>query len=145
MVQSSFRFYVDSVPLRVFLNQEAEGIKFPKKPVGIFGSIWNGSNWATEGGRVKLDLQYAPFVVDMRGFGAVDACQKDNVTGSFAQCLDSANPAWWNQPEYHSLTPDTLSMLRFVRETFGVYDYCTDTTRSDFVNGMPPECALRQW
>jgi xyloglucan:xyloglucosyl transferase TCH4 len=139
----SIRFYVDNAPIRVFTNNEAEGIKFPNKPVAIFGSLWDGSQWATQGGKYKMDLKYAPFVVEMRNLGDVDACVVDPATGSVAQCQDPANPAWWNQPEYHSLTPETLSMLTFIRTTFGTYDYCTDTAR--FPDGMPPECALRGW
>ena len=134
---------MDNVPIRVFLNYSSQGIAFPTKPVGIYCSLWDGSSWATQGGKFKLDLQYAPFVVKARAFGAVDACVPD-ASGSVAQCEDPNNPAWWNQPQYLSLTNDTLSMLTFMRETFGIYDYCKDTARFA-TTGMPPECALRNW
>ncbi|CAA0831394.1 Probable xyloglucan endotransglucosylase/hydrolase protein 27 [Striga hermonthica] len=34
----------------------------------VYGTIWDGSSWATEGGRYKVDHRYGPFVAEYSGF-----------------------------------------------------------------------------
>ncbi|XP_059076857.1 putative xyloglucan endotransglucosylase/hydrolase protein 13 [Cryptomeria japonica] len=47
---------VGGVPIRVFRNHEREGIPYlNEKPMRMFSSLWNGEDWATQGGRVKVD------------------------------------------------------------------------------------------
>ncbi|KMS97157.1 hypothetical protein BVRB_7g178210 [Beta vulgaris subsp. vulgaris] len=36
----------------------------------------------------------------------------------------------------------SVNMLKWVRENFMIYNYCTDTKR--FLQGLPKECRLRE-
>ncbi|CAH1423494.1 unnamed protein product [Lactuca virosa] len=36
--------------------------------MGVYNSIWNADDWATQGGRVKIDWTHASFVVSYRSF-----------------------------------------------------------------------------
>ena len=61
-------FYVDETPIRVFKNnKQTLGTDYPNsQPVGIFSTIWNGENWATNDGWVKLNWTHAPSLPPMR-------------------------------------------------------------------------------
>ncbi|PIA58408.1 hypothetical protein AQUCO_00500378v1 [Aquilegia coerulea] len=68
-------FLVDETPIRVFTNKEKKGVPFPKdQPMGIYSSIWNADDWATQGGRVKTDWSHAPFVASYKGFD-INGCE----------------------------------------------------------------------
>ncbi|PIA58410.1 hypothetical protein AQUCO_00500378v1 [Aquilegia coerulea] len=70
-----FEFLVDETPIRVFTNKEKKGVPFPKdQPMGIYSSIWNADDWATQGGRVKTDWSHAPFVASYKGFD-INGCE----------------------------------------------------------------------
>eukprot|EP00250_Pteridium_aquilinum_P005634 c15700_g1_i1 orf=463-1356(-) len=124
-------FLVDDVPIRVFKNIEKEGVPYlNSQAMGIYSSIWNGDEWATQGGRVKIDWADAPFVASYRGFN-VDACEQGQ-----SQCPGSS---WWSQDPYTSLSPSQLSNLQKVKQNYMVYDYCLDSSRYPTT---PIECAL---
>lgn len=56
------------------LQSGTQGNPLPKKPTnGVYSSIWNADDWATQGGRVKTDWTHAPFVASYKGF-QIDAC-----------------------------------------------------------------------
>ncbi|CAI8609405.1 unnamed protein product [Vicia faba] len=43
-------FYIDQVPIRVYKNNEAKGIPYPKmQAMGVFTTLWEADNWATRG------------------------------------------------------------------------------------------------
>ncbi|KAH7420847.1 hypothetical protein KP509_13G025400 [Ceratopteris richardii] len=111
-------FLVEGIPIRVFSNNEAVGVPYLNmKPMSLFSSIFNGDQWATEGGRVKINWEHAPFVASYRNFRAV-AQHQVGVTDS-------------------SLDAFKLSKLAWVKKNFMVYDYCTDRARYPT---PPPEC-----
>lgn len=138
-ISSSFcRFYVDTTPVRVFKNSEDLGVPFPNSQgVGIYASLWDGSKWATQGGKVGLDWNASPFVASFQGFG-VDSCE---VTGYNVNACKYAQGKWWDGPEFQSLTPNQIGQLKSVRYNHIVYDYCTDKQRFPTT---PAECA-RNW
>lgn len=106
-----------------------------KQPMHILSSIWNGEDWATEGGRIKIDWTYAPFISRFRQFRP-RAC-KWNAPISFAECTStSAGKYWWNYPIFSTLNE---TQMQRVREEYMTYDYCKDTKR--FSRNMPIECA----
>lgn len=86
----------------------------------VHGSIWDGSTWATQGGRIKIDYNNAPFIATFGKF-KFDVCKK--VT---AKCLSAK---WWNSPAYSVLTADQLAKFQWVRNNYLVYDYCDDRIR----------------
>lgn len=126
------RFWVDSIPIRVFKNtEEATGIPYPdKRPMRIFATLWNGEKWATDGGKVKVDWSKAPFVASYQSF-EVDACSVSS--------LPCANN-WWDQPKFQSLNENQLARIEWVRKYYMTYDYCQD--RSPRFPAAPAECAL---
>eukprot|EP00253_Pinus_taeda_P006544 PITA_06544 len=126
-------FWVYSIPIRLFKNiEESAGIPYPStRPMRIHTSLWNGSNWATDGGRVKIDWSKAPFVASYISF-QVNGCSAPS--NSSAPCANN----WWEQPEFQSLNEQQLSKLDWVRKNYLTYDYCEDRSR----RSSPAECAV---
>ncbi|KAF2295664.1 hypothetical protein GH714_033505 [Hevea brasiliensis] len=53
-------FYVDDVPIRVYKNNEAKGIPYPKlQSMGVYSTLWEADDWATRGGLEKIDWSKA--------------------------------------------------------------------------------------
>eukprot|EP00253_Pinus_taeda_P001000 PITA_01000 len=113
-------FFVDDVPIRVFSNNEKRGVPFPQtRPMGVYSSIWNADDWATQGGRVKTDWSHAPFISTYTSFN-IDACKYS--TGS--SCT-----SWWDRPAYASLNAKQRMQVKWVQQKYMIYDYCKDTVR----------------
>jgi len=129
-------FFVDSVPIRVFPNNERLGVPYPKKqPMKVSSSIWNADNWATQGGRLKINWSHSPFISTYKNFD-IDA----NESGVNAESggVNENGSKWWDMPSYSKLTPLQRRMLRWVHRNYIIYDYCNDSTRFPT---SPPECA----
>jgi len=65
------RMFVDDTPIRVLRNLTATvpGYPFPaRQTMLICASVWDGSGWATDGGRTKVDWSQGPFTAGYRGF-----------------------------------------------------------------------------
>ncbi|XAR54261.1 Xyloglucan:xyloglucosyl transferase [Bertholletia excelsa] len=58
---STIIFYIDEVPIRVVRRSEALAGDFPSKPMSLYATIWDASDWATSGGRYKVNYKYSPF------------------------------------------------------------------------------------
>ncbi|KAJ7547114.1 hypothetical protein O6H91_08G069600 [Diphasiastrum complanatum] len=128
-------FQVDSVPIRVFKNNEALGMPYlSSQPMRVFSSLWNGDSWATRGGLVKLNWTHAPFIATYRGFN-VDACEWSD---SISACAASVGQQWWGQEAYQTLNTNTQKKLKWVQQKYMIYDYCSDTQR--FSGTLPREC-----
>eukprot|EP00253_Pinus_taeda_P025455 PITA_25455 len=127
-------FWIDSIPIRVFKNNEAAGVPYPNsRPMRILSTLWNGEEWATDGGRVKIEWSHAPFVASYQSF-EVDACSVSSQSSS------SCANAWWDQSKLQSLNQHQLRQLKWVRKNYMTYDYCHDRSRR--FSATPPECAL---
>ncbi|GAB4838225.1 Xyloglucan endotransglucosylase protein 1 [Ancistrocladus abbreviatus] len=133
-------WYVDGTPIRVFRNMESRGIPFPKsQAMGVYGSIWNADDWATEGGRIKTNWTYAPFTTSFTNFNA-NACIW-SPTSAASSCTNSTSSssstaAWLNQ----ELDSTSQARLKWVQKNYMVYNYCADTKR--FPQGLPAECTI---
>ncbi|CAN6457901.1 unnamed protein product [Victoria cruziana] len=137
-------FMVDDTPVRVFSNKEKQGIAFPKdQPMGVYSSIWNADDWATQGGRVKTDWSHAPFISTYRGFD-ISGCECSGKPEEMGRCQTGAQTDqerfWWEKPVMAELSVHQAHQLRWVRAKQLVYDYCTDTARFPT---KPPECEQR--
>ncbi|WJX49872.1 Xyloglucan endotransglucosylase protein 6 [Trifolium repens] len=134
-------FLVDETPIRVHTNMEHKGIPYPKdQPMGVYSSIWNADNWATQGGRVKTNWSHAPFIATYKSFD-INACEcpvsiaaMDNTK----RCSSSEDKKyWWDEPNLSMLNLHQSHQLMWVRNHHMVYDYCNDASRFPIT---PLEC-----
>jgi xyloglucan:xyloglucosyl transferase len=133
------RFFVDDTPIRVFRNNEAIGVPYlNSQPMPILAAVWDGSTWATQGGKYPIDWAYQPFVASYQGFG-VDGCLV--VNNDISYCAAGPVDAWWNAQHYQYLTPEQITTLKSVQSNYVYYDYCNDKVRYPIV---PPEC-VKNW
>ncbi|XP_020239876.1 probable xyloglucan endotransglucosylase/hydrolase protein 28 [Cajanus cajan] len=133
---SKIIFYVDDVPIREVKRTESMGGDFPSKPMTLYATIWDGSDWATNGGKYRVNYKYAPFVAEYSDFVlhgcAVDPIElvakcDDDVQGSEAIVVPS------------SVTPVQRVKMRNFRLKHMTYSYCYDTLRYKV---PPPECVI---
>lgn len=130
-------FSVDGVPIRVFKNNEARGVPYPKlQPMGIYSTLWEADDWATRGGLEKIDWSKAPFNAYYTDFD-IEGCK---VPGP-ADCASNPNN-WWEGAAYKELSPEEARRYRWVRVNHMIYDYCTDKARYPV---PPPECYAGIW
>lgn len=126
-------FFVDDVPIRVFKNSKDLGVRYPfNQPMKIYSSLWNADDWATRGGLEKTDWSKAPFAASYKGFH-IDGCE--------ASMPHSACPTlgrrWWDQKAFDDLDGMQWRKLKWVRDKYTIYNYCTDRVRYPT---MSPEC-----
>ncbi|XP_010522666.1 PREDICTED: xyloglucan endotransglucosylase/hydrolase protein 9 [Tarenaya hassleriana] len=120
-------FMVDETPIRVHKNLEDKGIPFAKdQAMGVYSSIWNADDWATQGGLVKTDWSHAPFVASYKGF-VIDACECPT-SNDLSKCSNDKR-FWWDEPTLSELSLHQSHQLVWVRANHMVYDYCFDATR----------------
>lgn len=125
-------FFVDDIPIRVFKNNTYKGVDYPTEPMNVLATIWNGDDWATDGGKAKVNWTYAPFRFHLRSFG-IEGCHSSN--SGREVCYSTKN--WWNRKEHQTLNPDEESQYQNVKRKYMYYDYCTDKPRYPI---PPPEC-----
>lgn len=122
-------FLVDNIAIRVFNNLEKIGVPFPnKQAMRVYSSLWNGDDWATQGGRVKIDWSKAPFTAYYRNFNAINVCNINTSSSSSSSCLNNNR----------GLDASARNKLRWVQSKYMIYNYCSDLKR--FPHGLPPEC-----
>ncbi|CAM8947724.1 unnamed protein product [Rhodiola kirilowii] len=126
-------FFVDEIPIRVFKNNKALGVKFPfNKPMKLYSSLWNAEDWATRGGLEKTNWANAPFKASYQGFH-IDGCE----ASVQAKYCATKGKKWWDQKAYEDLDRLQYRRLRSVRYKYTIYNYCTDKVRFPVV---PKEC-----
>lgn len=136
----SYRFMVDWVPIRTYRNHADKGVAFPRwQPMSIQVSIWNGEDWATRGGKDKIDWSKSPFIASFKN-PKIDGCVW-NGNPRFCRAISPSN--WWNNENSSTLTWPQRRLFRWVRKYHLIYDYCQDTQR--FHNNMPKECVLPKY
>ncbi|XP_068640855.1 xyloglucan endotransglucosylase/hydrolase protein 9-like [Aristolochia californica] len=130
---------IDGVPIRTFANREEKGIPYPNsQAMGIYSSVWNADDWATQGGRVKTNWSHAPFISTFRKV-AVDACEFSPETDDLSGKCREGEEFWWDRPALNELNFHQSHQLKWVRRKHLVYDYCKDTAR---FTQLPPECSV---
>ncbi|XP_010691526.2 probable xyloglucan endotransglucosylase/hydrolase protein 10 [Beta vulgaris subsp. vulgaris] len=131
---------VDWVPIRVFRNHKDKGISFPiSQPMSIKASLWNGEDWATRGGKDKINWSKAPFIASFRNY-KIDACVW---RGNPKICKQVRSTNWWNKEKFNSLNWNQRRFYRWVRKYHLIYDYCQDNQR--FSGNLPKECSLPKY
>ncbi|OIT22607.1 PREDICTED: probable xyloglucan endotransglucosylase/hydrolase protein [Nicotiana attenuata] len=127
--------FVDDVPIRAFKNSKDLGVKFPfNQPMKIYSSLWNADDWATRGGLEKTNWSNAPFTASYTSFH-VDGCEA--ATPQEVQVCNTKGMRWWDQKAFQDLDALQYRRLRWVRQKYTIYNYCTDRKRYPT---LPPEC-----
>ncbi|OMP01839.1 Glycoside hydrolase, family 16 [Corchorus olitorius] len=126
-------FYVDDVPIRQVQRVDAMGGDFPSKPMSLYSTIWDGSDWATAGGKHKINYGFAPFNADFAKFVIPgNGCSTDQIQ----QCQDNANVQKF-VADFNGLKGDELSKMEDFRKKHMTYSYCHDRRR--YPSSLP-EC-----
>ncbi|KAM7470545.1 hypothetical protein LguiA_008728 [Lonicera macranthoides] len=133
-------FMVDWVPIRTYRNHADKGAAYPRwQPMGLKVSLWEGSTWATRGGKDKVDWSKGPFIASFMDY-KIDAC----VWKGNARFCRAENPTnWWNKDRFSSLTWTQRRWFKWVRKNHLIYDYCQDNKR--FQDKLPRECSLPKY
>lgn len=131
-------FYIDDVPIREITRNEAMGGDYPSKPMSLYATIWDASDWATSGGKYKTNYKYAPFVAEFTDL-SLQGCSIHPIQEVFLdQACNEINKHLQNA-SFATITPkQRLSMKRF-RQKYMYYSYCYDSLRYP----VPlPECVI---
>ncbi|CAN6253671.1 unnamed protein product [Urochloa humidicola] len=132
-------FYIDDTPIREVIRHPEMGGDFPAKPMAVYATIWDGSTWATEGGKYKVNYKYAPFASDFSDLAVVGP-RADPVLrvprrsdGDADQDLLGLMTA-----DYAVMTPQKRAAMRAFRARQMTYTVCYDAVR--YASGPFPEC-----
>ncbi|GAB2273427.1 Probable xyloglucan endotransglucosylase/hydrolase protein 30 [Dionaea muscipula] len=131
-------FYVDGVPIREVVRNEAMGGDYPSKPMSLYATIWDASSWATAGGRYSVRYEYEPFVSEFTDF-TLEGCAVDPLEQmpDTEGCLEKK--ANLESTDYAEITPDGRLAMKWFRERYMYYSYCYDTLRYPV---PPPDCVI---
>lgn len=132
----SIIFYIDEVPIREIQSDAMAG-GFPSKPMSLYATIWDASNWATSGGKYKVDYKYAPFVAEFNNL-ALHGCAVDPIQEVLATTCSQKNDQLENS-NYARVTPKQRRAMKKLRQSYMYYSYCYDTIR---YSTPPPECVI---
>ncbi|KAL6001200.1 putative xyloglucan endotransglucosylase/hydrolase protein 27 [Asimina triloba] len=131
-------FYVDNIPIREIKRTEAMGGVFPSKPMSLYATIWDGSTWATSGGRYKVNYKYAPFIAEFSDL-VLRGCAVDPIEQSSRQCDDGHEDLSRLSETGALIMLDQQSMMTEFRMKHMTYSYCYDRVR--YPTPLP-ECAI---
>ncbi|KAK1619053.1 hypothetical protein QYE76_024570 [Lolium multiflorum] len=137
-------FYVDDTPIREVVRHPAMGGDFPAKPMAVYATIWDGSAWATEGGKYKVNYKYAPFASDFSRLSLAGCPVADPSSSSALLRLPrSGGVAGCDllglmTADYAVVTPQRRAAMRAFRARQMTYTVCYDAAR--YAAGPFPEC-----
>ncbi|OEL32173.1 putative xyloglucan endotransglucosylase/hydrolase protein 30 [Dichanthelium oligosanthes] len=133
-------FYVDGVAVREVPRSGAMGGDYPSKPMALYATIWDGSTWATDNGRYKVNYKHGPFTADfsdlvLRGCPAA-AVRHDDPAALQLQLVGSSADDRCAGAEFELMTADYAIMtarkrmeMRRWRQRQMLYTVCYDTNR----------------
>ncbi|KAK9052100.1 hypothetical protein SSX86_028728 [Deinandra increscens subsp. villosa] len=138
-------FLVDNIPIREVIHNQAISPAYPSKPMSLYATIWDASEWATSGGKYPVDYKYAPFVGSLGELEIVGCLMpktnSPNATANAsASCVKNATVSSLDPvdgEEYARLSKQQKVGLNWVRSKHMYYSYCKDTKRYKV---LPPEC-----
>lgn len=120
-------FYVDETPIREVVRTAAMGAAFPSKPMSLYATIWDGSAWATLGGRYRVNYKYAPFVAEFADL-AIQGCAVDPAADhAVASC--GAGLGLGLGPGPLAVSAEQRSAMAAFRRAHTSYSYCHDRRR----------------
>lgn len=109
------------------------GGDFPSKPMTLYATIWDGSDWATNGGKYRVNYKYAPYIAQFSEF-VLHGCSVDP-TEHLAKC-DIAESS---EAIPTGVTPTQRIKMEGFRQKHMTYSYCYDRVR---YKAPPPECVI---
>ncbi|KAL8482500.1 hypothetical protein ACS0TY_028613 [Phlomoides rotata] len=113
------RFFIDDVPVREIVKKDAMGGDFPSKPMGLYATIWDASNWATSDGKYKVNYKYAPFVAEFTDL-VLNGCVSDPLEGVVATDGEDQLAA---TTAFASISPNQKMAMKNFREKYIQYSY----------------------
>ncbi|XP_075475305.1 putative xyloglucan endotransglucosylase/hydrolase protein 30 [Primulina tabacum] len=131
-------FYVDDVPIREIVRNDAMGADFPSKPMSLYATIWDASDWATSGGKYRVNYKYAPFVAEFTDL-TLHGCATDLLQEAITTDCTNTDYNQFDGADFASMTPKQKVAMRRFREKYTYYSYCYDTIRYPV---PPPECVV---
>ncbi|KAJ7942826.1 Xyloglucan endotransglucosylase/hydrolase [Quillaja saponaria] len=126
---SKIIFYVDHVPIREVKRTESMGGDFPSKPMTLYATIWDASNWATNGGKYRVNYKYAPYIAEFSDL-ILHGCSVDPIE-HISKCDNAQIPS--------GVTPIQRTKMENFRKKHMTYSYCYDRVRYKV---PPSECVI---
>lgn len=117
---------------------------YPSKPMSLYATIWDGSDWATRGGKKPIIYNFAPFVASFKDF-EMEGCLWNQTKSSSPLCSNNnVNEGQGLDPingqDFIKLSQQQKIGMDWVRSKFMFYSYCNDVKRFSVI---PPECKER--
>lgn len=105
--------------------------------MSVYATIWDGSEWATHGGKYPVNYKYAPFVVSFANV-EMSGCIW-NPTAQVSSCSKAGTSSYdpVEGPEFVKLSKQQIEAMDWARRKLMFYSYCKDTSRFKV---LPPEC-----
>lgn len=126
-------FYVDSIPIREVKRTESMGGDFPAKPMSLYATIWDGSDWATNGGKYRVNYKYSPYVAKFSDL-VLHGCAVDPME-QFSKCDNTQT----SESIPTGITPSKRIKMEGIRKKHMTYSYCYDKIR---YKSPPSECVI---
>ncbi|KAL6906249.1 hypothetical protein ACP4OV_003850 [Aristida adscensionis] len=117
-------FYIDETPIREVVRTESMGAQFPSKPMSLYATIWDGSSWATSGGRYKVDYKFAPFVAELTDL-TLHGCAISSTLTRPSACPPDAVSVH----NMMAMSSNQRSAMEKFRTKYMTYGYCYDRLR----------------
>ncbi|OEL21289.1 putative xyloglucan endotransglucosylase/hydrolase protein 28 [Dichanthelium oligosanthes] len=121
-------FYVDETPIREVVRTAAMGAAFPSKPMSLYATIWDGSAWATLGGRYRVNYKYAPFVAEFADL-AIRGCAVDPTTDHRSAAAAASSCDARSSLESLAVPAEQRAAMVAFRRSHTSYSYCHDRRR----------------
>lgn len=132
---------MDNIPVREVVHGKAIASAYPSKPMSVYATIWDGSEWATHGGKYPVDYKFAPFVISMRGIEMEGCISNQKAIGPTSPSSCSRSSPSSLDPvdgeQFAKLSSQQVAGLDWSRRKHMFYSYCQDKSRYKV---MPPEC-----
>lgn len=118
------------MPIREMIKTPELGLQYPSKPQSLYTTIWDGSQWATEGGKYPVDYSLAPFKAFFKDL-KLEGCVWNNAVDDVPPCASSssANLNRLDGPEFKTLSAEQIRAMKWARGKYLWYSYCDDVKR----------------
>ncbi|KAJ7953637.1 Xyloglucan endotransglucosylase/hydrolase [Quillaja saponaria] len=130
-------FLVDNIPVREFTHNSAYPYVYPSKPMSVYATIWDASEWATHGGKYPVNYKYAPFVASFAQMEVNGCISNPTVPASSCSKVNPSSLDPVNGQDFAKLSQQQVTAMDWARRKLMFYSYCNDKPRFKV---LPPEC-----